>query len=41
MTATFQQYRYSQGAAIGVVMRILALGLIVLYFFTIRDEIGR
>jgi len=36
---TFQQYRYSQGAAIGVVMLILALGLIVPYFFTIKDEI--
>jgi glucose/mannose transport system permease protein len=38
---TFQQYRYSQGAAIGVVMLILALGLIVPYFFTIKDEIER
>jgi glucose/mannose transport system permease protein len=38
---TFQQYRYSQGAAIGVVMLILALFLIVPYFFTIRDEIER
>jgi glucose/mannose transport system permease protein len=36
---TFQQYRYSQGAAIGVIMLILALGLIVPYFFTIKDEI--
>ena len=38
---TFQQYRYSQGAAIGVIMLIMALGLIVPYFFTIRDEIER
>jgi len=38
---TFQQYRYSQGAAIGVVMLILALFLIIPYFFTIRDEIER
>jgi glucose/mannose transport system permease protein len=38
---TFQQYRYSQGAAIGVVMLILALGLIIPYFFTIKDEIER
>jgi glucose/mannose transport system permease protein len=38
---TFQQYRYSQGAAVGVVMLILALGLIVPYFFTIRDEVER
>ena len=38
---TFSQYRYSTGAAIGVVMLILALGLIVPYFFTIKDEIER
>jgi glucose/mannose transport system permease protein len=38
---TFQQYRYSQGAAIGVVMLVMALGLIIPYFFTIRDEIER
>ncbi len=38
---TFQQYRYSQGAAIGVIMLILALGLIVPYFFTVRDEVER
>lgn len=38
---TFQQYRYSQGAAIGVIMLILALGLIIPYFFTIKDEIER
>jgi glucose/mannose transport system permease protein len=38
---TFQQYRYSQGAAIGVIMLILALGLIVPYFFTIKDEVER
>ena len=38
---TFSQYRYSTGAAIGVVMLILALGLIVPYFFTIKEEIER
>jgi glucose/mannose transport system permease protein len=38
---TFQQYRYSQGAAIGVIMLILALGLIIPYFFTVKDEIER
>ncbi len=38
---TFSQYRYSTGAAIGVVMLILALGLIVPYLFTIKDEIER
>jgi glucose/mannose transport system permease protein len=38
---TFQQYRYSTGAAIGVVMLLLALLLIVPYFFTLRDEVER
>jgi glucose/mannose transport system permease protein len=38
---TFQQYKYSQGAAIGVVMLILALGLIVPYFLSIKDEVER
>jgi glucose/mannose transport system permease protein len=38
---TFSQYRYSTGAAIGVVMLILALALIVPYFFTIKGEIER
>ena len=38
---TFQQYRYSQGAAIGVIMLIFAVGLIVPYFFTVKDEIER
>jgi glucose/mannose transport system permease protein len=38
---TFQQYRYSTGAAIGVVMLVVALLLIVPYFFTIRDEVER
>jgi glucose/mannose transport system permease protein len=38
---TFQQYRYSQGAVVSVVMLIVALVLIVPYFFTIRDEIER
>jgi len=38
---TFSQYRYSTGAAIGVVMLILAVGLIVPYFFTIKEEIER
>ena len=38
---TFSQYRYSTGAAIGVVMLTLAVGLIVPYFFTIKDEIER
>jgi glucose/mannose transport system permease protein len=38
---TFSQYRYSTGAAIGVVMLILALGLIVPYFFSIKEEIER
>jgi glucose/mannose transport system permease protein len=38
---TFSQYRYSTGAAIGVVMLILALGLIVPYFFTVKEEIER
>src|SRR4029453_14584347 len=36
---TFQQYPSSQGPPIGVIMLILALGLIVPYFFTIKDEI--
>ncbi|MBV9170887.1 MAG: sugar ABC transporter permease [Chloroflexi bacterium] len=36
---TFQQYKYSQGAAIGVVMLLIALLVIVPYFFTIRDEV--
>jgi glucose/mannose transport system permease protein len=38
---TFQQYRYSLGAAVGVIMLIMALGLIIPYFFTVRDEIER
>jgi glucose/mannose transport system permease protein len=38
---TFSQYRYSTGAAIGVVMLVLALGLIVPYFFTIKEELER
>jgi glucose/mannose transport system permease protein len=38
---TFQQYRYSTGAAISVVMLIMALGLIIPYFFTIKEEIER
>lgn len=38
---TFQQYRYSQGAAIGVIMLIFALGLIIPYFLTVKDEIER
>jgi glucose/mannose transport system permease protein len=38
---TFQQYRYSVGAAIGVIMLIFAVGLIVPYFFTIKDELER
>jgi glucose/mannose transport system permease protein len=38
---TFSQYRYSTGAAIGVVMLVLALVLIVPYFFTIKDEVER
>jgi glucose/mannose transport system permease protein len=38
---TFSQYRYSTGAAIGVVMLIVALALIVPYFFTIKEEIER
>jgi len=38
---TFSQYRYSTGAAIGVVMLILALGLIVPYFFSVKDELER
>ena len=38
---TFQQYRYSQGAAIGVIMLIFAVGLIVPYFLSVRDEIER
>ena len=38
---TFSQYRYSTGAAIGVVMLILALGLIVPYFFTVKEELER
>ena len=38
---TFQQYRYSTGAAIGVVMLVVALLLIVPYFFTVRDEVER
>jgi glucose/mannose transport system permease protein len=36
---TFQQYKFSQGAAIGVIMLIAALGLIVPYFFTVRNEV--
>jgi glucose/mannose transport system permease protein len=38
---TFQQYRYSEGAALGVVMLIVALGLIIPYFRTIRSEVER
>jgi len=38
---TFQQYRYSQGAAIGVIMLIFAIGLIVPYFLSVKDEIER
>jgi glucose/mannose transport system permease protein len=38
---TFQQYKYSQGAAIGVIMLVFALFLIVPYFFTVKDEVER
>jgi glucose/mannose transport system permease protein len=38
---TFQQYKYSLGAAIGVIMLFIALFLIVPYFFTIREEVER
>jgi glucose/mannose transport system permease protein len=36
---TFQQYRYSEGAAVGVVMLIVALFMIIPYFRTIRNEV--
>ena len=36
---TFYQYKYSQGAAISVIMLIVALGLIVPYFFIVRREL--
>jgi glucose/mannose transport system permease protein len=38
---TFQQYRYSTGAAIGVVLLVLAVVLIVPYLLSIRDEVER
>jgi glucose/mannose transport system permease protein len=38
---TFLQYKFAQGAAIGVIMLVLSLGLIVPYFFTVKNEVER